>query len=151
MRAISQSGELVGTMAWMAPELFQRQAQYTFKSDVYGLGMTFWELASRHIPFQDALSPHLIPGWIIKGERERIPEDCPEKFASAIKACWQQEPSQRPTARELTEFLLSEVREMSDFLPSFRSNMNTPAVSSVYEGNLYSDPIDQKVSNYGRV
>ncbi len=42
----------VGTIQWMAPELFRRNAQFTQKSDIFSLGITFWELASRKFLFQ---------------------------------------------------------------------------------------------------
>jgi len=36
----STQGASVGTVQWMAPELFERKAKYTQKSDIYSLGMT---------------------------------------------------------------------------------------------------------------
>ena len=41
----------LGTPGWMAPELGFLGAVCTKKSDIYSLGITFWELASRQIAF----------------------------------------------------------------------------------------------------
>jgi sterile alpha motif and leucine zipper-containing kinase AZK len=140
-RSTTKAVQSVGTLAWMAPELFARKGVYTFKSDIYSLGMTLWELASRKVPFKDAASSDLIPGWVSKGEREEIPEDCPENLISAITACWAQEPEDRPTAKELTEFLYSEAREISAILPRFRSLKQTASPTATFEGNFYSLPL----------
>ena len=42
-----------GTIPFMAPELFsQKPVQYSIESDIYALGMLFWEIASRQWPFE---------------------------------------------------------------------------------------------------
>jgi serine/threonine protein kinase len=126
----------------MAPELFQRKARFTVKSDIYSLGMTLWELASRAIPFQDAGgNDSLIKSWVQEGQREEIPKDCPDKLVSAINACWAAEPDNRPTAQELTEFLYSEARDIAEILPRFRALKQTAPVIETYEDNLYSLPL----------
>src|SRR6185437_8723456 len=43
--------QAVGTIQWMAPELFSRNPNYTQKSDIYSFGMTLWELVARRIPY----------------------------------------------------------------------------------------------------
>jgi TPR repeat protein len=155
-RSTTKASQSVGTLSWMAPELFQRKAKFTFKSDIYSVGMTFWEIASRAIPFQDADNPELIPTWVKEGEREEIPADCPPKFASAIQTCWDALQENRPTSTELAEFLLSAdeaVTEMPEFLQAHRSanlggyqdNLNSgaviPASQGGYRQNLDSAPV----------
>ncbi len=95
----------VGTLMWMAPELFKRKAKYTQGADVYSYGMILWELASRKIPYADAASPAVIAQWIQAGETEEIPADCPETFGQVVKTCWAMEPESRPTAAKVVEQL----------------------------------------------
>ncbi len=109
--------EAVGTIAWMAPELFGRKAIYTQKSDIYSFGITLWELASRKIPFADAGNPALIPSWVSQGEREDIPKDCPQKLASLITACWDASPDKRPDANAVITYLKSDKTNFAQFLP----------------------------------
>ncbi len=138
-RSVStKSSQSVGTIPWMAPELFSRRAVFTKKSDIYSLGITFWELASRDIPFKDAASAELIPMWVAKGEREDIPKDCPEKLASLIKACWEGEPNKRPDAITVAEFLLSKEMNFASFLPSYKAQASQAALPSAYQDNLQS-------------
>ena len=43
-----------GTLQWMAPELFTLRPKHNKKSDIYSLGITFWEIVARQIPYQGA-------------------------------------------------------------------------------------------------
>jgi serine/threonine protein kinase len=85
-----------GTVAWMAPELFDGES-CTEKSDLYSYGMTAWELTSREVPFAHVASPQIIPHLVAgKGKRLEIPADCTQTFAGLIQTCWAQDPNQRP-------------------------------------------------------
>eukprot|EP01042_Synura_sphagnicola_P036375 gene36375-biopygen3689 len=102
------SVQAVGTLRWMAPELFSPRAVFTRKSDVYSLGFTLWELATRELPFEGTSSNELIGFWVRRGYREDIPEDCPAKLASAITSCWHADPTCRPEADAVATLLMSE-------------------------------------------
>ncbi len=113
-----------GTLAWMAPELFKRKAQYTKKSDVYSYGVTVWEMATHQIPFSDAVNPALIAAWVSEGKREEIPVECPTKLASLIEACWAPDPDTRPAAEEVVTFLRSETEQtFGTFLSAYRRHV----------------------------
>jgi serine/threonine protein kinase len=116
----------VGTLAWMAPELFKRRAVYTAKSDIYSLGVTLWELAARKNPFSDAHNPGLIQSWVEKGDREEFPEDCPLKLRSVIEACWDGDPAKRPDSDLVACFFTS--KEDEDFKEFAEREKNKPAV-----------------------
>ncbi|MES2217099.1 MAG: protein kinase [Pseudomonadota bacterium] len=137
MRTTSSNEKSVGTIAWMAPELFQRKATCTKKSDIYSLGFTFWEVASRKIPFAEAANPAVIPTWIERGEREEIPLDCPPKLASLIKRCWEQDAKKRPSAEEVVQSLTSEAQDASDLdsKPTYLGNLSS---QSSVDGKLAS-------------
>jgi serine/threonine protein kinase len=106
----------VGTVFWMSPELFRRNAKYTQKSDIYSMGVTFWEIVSRKVPFGDAQDPAIIPTWIMQGEREEIPEDCPKKLATLISFCWKDKPEDRPDAGRIVDYLESSEEDFSEYI-----------------------------------
>jgi tRNA A-37 threonylcarbamoyl transferase component Bud32 len=56
MTTSTMANQTAGSLPWMAPELFQRKAQYTEAADIYSTGMIFWEITSRKKP----LKMHLI-------------------------------------------------------------------------------------------
>jgi predicted Ser/Thr protein kinase len=118
------SSQSVGTLPWMAPELFKRRAKYTKNADMYSYGMVLWELASRKVPFSDAHNREILIQWLRDGEQEEIPQDCPTGFAKLIKWCWNQEPTRRPTIDQAANVLEVEPAEQSP-APSYRNNLDS--------------------------
>ena len=97
--------ETVGSIPWMAPELFKRGAKYVTGSDMYSYGMVLWELSSRQVPWSDARAPGLIIQWVSQGEREDMPTDAPEPIAAVIRSCWEANPMNRPSAGDVIQSL----------------------------------------------
>jgi serine/threonine protein kinase len=131
------SSQSVGTLPWMAPELFQLRARYTQKSDMYSYGMVLWELASRKVPFAEVGHAAIIMRHIEKGEREDIPEDCPPSFAKLIKWCWHQEPEKRPTIDVAAKALAERNQEQGE--------TNSTSTAPSYRGNLTSECPDYRL------
>jgi tetratricopeptide (TPR) repeat protein len=103
---LSQAGDIVGTLRYMAPERFHGWADP--RSDVYGLGITLYELLTLRPAFEDAVRPRLIervtredPPRLRKVDRS-IPRDLETIILKAID----KEPGRRyPTAADLAEDL----------------------------------------------
>ncbi|KAJ3427865.1 ankyrin repeat and protein kinase domain-containing protein [Anaeramoeba flamelloides] len=85
---------VVGTMAWMAPELLRDEKDYTNKVDIYAFGILLWEISTRSVPF-DELNFLKIP---IKVGYEKYRPEIDEKdlFYKLIIQCWDQDPNERP-------------------------------------------------------
>ncbi|KAF9155997.1 hypothetical protein DFQ26_009510, partial [Actinomortierella ambigua] len=99
-----------GTFRWMAPELLTLRPKYSFKSDMYALGMVMWEMAADcTVPFQEQGDNSIIADLIRKGEREDIPEETPADYKSWIERCWEQDPSKRPEAAEMLDENMDDV------------------------------------------
>lgn len=77
--------------AWKAPELFDENSNLSKSSDIYSMGMTFWEIYSSKTPFSN-VSNKIIPNFVKNGEREEIGLDCLFQYAKLIRACWENEP-----------------------------------------------------------
>jgi serine/threonine protein kinase len=105
--SIKNEESIAGTLAWTAPELFTLKPVHTKQSDVYSLGITIWEVASRKLPYAEA-PPGIIQGLVEDGEREEVPEDCPPKIASLIRFCWHQDVKKRPEAGRVVEYMKDE-------------------------------------------
>ncbi|CAF3893992.1 unnamed protein product [Rotaria sp. Silwood1] len=89
-----------GTLQWKAPELFKFSEKNTTASDVYALGIVFWELATRCIPYEHT-DDAVIRVCVMAQQRLDIPVDVPPAFASLIQKSWSHEPTQRPSCKEL--------------------------------------------------
>jgi len=97
-------GELRGTMAYAPPEIYNGQL-FSYKSDIYSLGVVFWEMMMRVItgeyqrPFSEF--PEITCDFqiIIKTSNEHlrptIPEKCPKIIAHLIRSCWNEVPEKR--------------------------------------------------------
>eukprot|EP00026_Physarum_polycephalum_P011836 Phypoly_transcript_12081.p1 GENE.Phypoly_transcript_12081~~Phypoly_transcript_12081.p1 ORF type:complete len:316 (+),score=36.92 Phypoly_transcript_12081:191-1138(+) len=94
--------ETFGSLRWSPPEVLDYKKSWTEKSDIYSLGMVFFEMVSGQVPFQEEeWNLDKIMSKISKGTRPKIPKQCPKDFVKVIKQCWHTNPKLRPTAKEL--------------------------------------------------
>src|SRR2546423_5829803 len=63
--------------------------------------MIVWEFTTGKKPFHDRPHNHILISDILKGERPQITDDTPEFYAELMKRCWDHDPKNRPTAREI--------------------------------------------------
>ena len=84
----------------MAPELW-RGDTYDESADVYSLGIVLWELPALAHPYEGVPQAHLPLLVAAQGRRPAIPKGAPPAFVAILKACWANEPSERPSASEV--------------------------------------------------
>jgi len=113
-----------GTYSHMAPESFNA-AKYSKASDVYSLGMTFWEIITNAeaFPFAGLEYEELKLKKEIGGEK--IPANCPPKIAHLLGQCWQKLPEARPTARDV----LTGLENLEADSTCYRSSENSCRIS----------------------
>lgn len=130
----NKSGTLSGTLCWMAPELFLR-GSHTEASDIWALGMVFFELASRKIPFHEAGTRDQIVEWIKSEKGEVVPDECNNQvpgFAELMRDCWK-EKSTRPTAKAVVD----SVHQLCASYAQPLTPPNSPVLDSGYK--LFSE------------
>ncbi|RGB39866.1 kinase-like domain-containing protein [Rhizophagus diaphanus] len=77
------------------------------KADIYSLGVLFWELTSRKMPFDfetknnDPFEIIKIKSNILKGMREKPSPGTNHKFVALYEKCWQHKPDVRPEIRQV--------------------------------------------------
>jgi len=125
------SNKIYGITSYIAPEVLRRNKKNTKESDVYSIGMLMWELFSGYPPFDDKAHDHHLILDICKGLRPPILPNMPEGYVEMMRKCWDDDPSKRPTIRELLcfahDFLLTKVykTEVEDITSnSFNSDNN---------------------------
>lgn len=75
---------------------------------MWALGMVFFELVSRAVPFADSGESSVIRDWILKTNGEVISEICETNypfFAQVMRGGWKKNPRERITACEVVETL----------------------------------------------
>uniref|UniRef100_U9TE12 Protein kinase domain-containing protein n=3 Tax=Rhizophagus irregularis TaxID=588596 RepID=U9TE12_RHIID len=105
---INKKEKAYGVIPYMDPKILKdHSCDLTEKSDIYSLGVLFWELTSRKSPF-DFETKNNSPFEIIKiksnileGMREKPSPSTNHKFIALYKKCWQHEPNTRPEIRQV--------------------------------------------------
>eukprot|EP01127_Copromyxa_protea_P019007 TRINITY_DN6092_c0_g1_i1.p1 TRINITY_DN6092_c0_g1~~TRINITY_DN6092_c0_g1_i1.p1 ORF type:complete len:781 (+),score=116.06 TRINITY_DN6092_c0_g1_i1:23-2344(+) len=95
----------LGTVQWTAPEILQGSTHYNEAIDIYSFAIVLWELATGSIPYlETGWNPIQIAMRVVAGDRPTAP--APNTlFASLITACWDQDPTLRPSFTEVLSFL----------------------------------------------
>jgi serine/threonine protein kinase len=101
-----------GTIQWSAPELFHGASPNPF-TDIYALGVIFWELAFCDAPFQ-SVNQSILMSLIKDGLTPEVPNPLPPcaaafppVFFAIMQRCWAKDPKQRPSASEVHRLLVS--------------------------------------------
>ena len=103
---IAKSG-LPLPMRWMAPESLEDDA-FTPASDVWSYGVVLWEMYNpTDIPYKDIKETTKLGMKLNKGKRLDIPEAYPPTVERIMKACWQENPSNRPSFVLIAQLLTS--------------------------------------------
>jgi len=104
--ATSKTASDVGPLKWMAPESINRKV-YSFSSDVWSYGVTMWELVARSEPYPDLDPVNAAMAVIHKGVRLPIPTSCDNVLGEIMQSCWNDDPEQRSTFKEICTKLAS--------------------------------------------
>jgi serine/threonine protein kinase len=96
--------EIFGVIPYLAPEILLREP-YTKSSDIYSFGMIMWEHTTGKKPFHDRPHDHHLMLDILNGEKPQITDDTPEFYSELMKKCWDHNPDNRPTAKEISDCL----------------------------------------------
>ncbi|CAF2476442.1 unnamed protein product [Rotaria sp. Silwood2] len=109
----SISFQIVGSLAWKAPELFLSHEKHTKQTDIYGLGITMWELATGLKPWNEYLDEIIIESLVKNEKRPIIPLNIPEEYKQVIEDAWNQDPSKRPTCFDLMERMRKQMKNIT--------------------------------------
>ena len=89
-----------GTMAYMAPERFLKDAEPMVQSDIWGFGATLYEILTGKVPFGEDGGQAQAEGKVsLPFKGVQISDD----IKRLICSCLSKNPSERPTARELMD------------------------------------------------
>ncbi len=105
---LTETGVLIGTPKYMAPELANGARAAKPSSDIFSFGVIAYELLTGESPFAEPLALRKLGGRSSSGPPPRIHALCPtidEAVASLFELCIAENPELRPTASVLAEAL----------------------------------------------
>src|SRR5205814_1357429 len=107
--------KLYGVLPYMAPEVL-RGKPYIPASDIYSFSMIMWEFTSGISPCDVKAYDHCPTSLsICKGERPEIIKNTPKYYIDLMKACWDSEPTKRPTLKFIENTISEWIRCLSKY------------------------------------
>ncbi|RHZ78413.1 hypothetical protein Glove_165g3 [Diversispora epigaea] len=106
----SNSNSMAGGMiAYTDPKYLRNQMKYeSYKrnkaSDIYSLGVLFWELSSGRPPFYKIQDLGIL-NLVISGEREKPINETPVDYINIYSSAWEDDPNERPTIENIFDSL----------------------------------------------
>lgn len=116
---------MVGSRAYMAPEMFKRMPTNPFLADIWALGVTFLVMAHGELPW-DVYTMEDLEGGITSGMLPTV--RCSNRaFAKLAKSMLQQAPEKRPPLEKVEEILKNEQKQRSPSPKPLSSRSRVPA------------------------
>ncbi|MFI6020591.1 serine/threonine-protein kinase [Streptomyces sp. NPDC051287] len=115
----TETGKLIGTPPFMAPEQFRRPREVGPAADIFALGSVLVHAATGRGPF-DSDSPYVVAYQVVHDEPDLT--GMPEELAPLVLRCLAKEPEDRPTPDEMMRELrsLSASYDTQAFIPAQR-------------------------------
>ncbi|RHZ65770.1 hypothetical protein Glove_311g26 [Diversispora epigaea] len=160
LKSDNKSNNIYGSIPYIPPEVL-RGNEFTKKGDIYSFGGIMYEVVTRKRPFYDRAHDTRLLFDICNGLRPKIPDIMldyiPQCYSDFMYKCWSDNPSERPTAKELYDTMyyfkgrhisskIDQLRSSRKFHPqscyisrhpnSLKSNESTGSSISTYD--IYS-------------
>ncbi|MGW1285995.1 protein kinase domain-containing protein [Streptomyces sp. NPDC002586] len=126
----TETGKLIGTPPFMAPEQFRRPREVGPAADIFALGSVMVHAATGRGPF-DSDSPYVVAYQVVHDEPDLT--GVPEDLVALVERCLAKEPDDRPTPDEL-------MRELRSVAASYDTQAFIPAQRSSEEPGPGSGP-----------
>ncbi|RHZ44154.1 hypothetical protein Glove_756g33 [Diversispora epigaea] len=105
LNANSKNSKISGSIPYIPPEVL-RGNEFTREGDIYSFGGIMYELVTAQQPFSDQAHDTYLMIDICNGVRPKVPDFMlnwiPECYLNLMYRCWSNDPSERPTAIELS-------------------------------------------------
>ncbi|MFD3487490.1 PQQ-binding-like beta-propeller repeat protein [Streptomyces sp. NPDC058665] len=119
----TETGKLIGSPPYMAPEQFQRPREVGPAADVFALGSLLVHAATGRGPF-DSDSPYIVAYQVVHDEADLV--GLPADLAPLVGRCLAKDPQKRPTPDEIMSELGPPSYEADAFIPAQRRSAERP-------------------------
>jgi len=94
-KSLAELGGVAGTLIYMAPELL-RGKPASAGSDIWSLGVLFYEILSGRLPFQGQTAFELSMAIMVE-DPPPLDTALPERLRTLVRKCLEKDPAERPT------------------------------------------------------
>lgn len=126
----TETGKLIGSPPYMAPEQFQRPREVGPAADVFALGSLLVHAATGRGPF-DSDSPYIVAYQVVHDEADLV--GLPADLAPLVGRCLAKDPEKRPTPDEIMSELRPPSYEADAFIPAQRRSVERPSTAPAGE------------------
>ena len=84
----------------MSPEIIESKPANQ-KCDIWSYGVVLWELITGEVPFKGIEEFQIAFLIVERDHRLPIPNGCPPVLSSLMQICWQRDPKDRPTFKDI--------------------------------------------------
>ncbi|KAF5362890.1 hypothetical protein D9758_007151 [Tetrapyrgos nigripes] len=107
----TDSARMAGSIPWLAPEVMDMKPisskrRRAITRDIYAFGCTVIEILTGQPPFS-GYTDYGIVVQVLRGMRPPRPINCSDSLWKLVKACWDENVSNRPRAREIVSTIAS--------------------------------------------
>ncbi len=122
---LTAAGDVVGTLAYMAPEQAEGRAAGP-EADVYSLALTLYECWSGENPNRRATPAATARAIGARARRlRRLRPDLPRELTETVDACLSPRPNHRPSLEELGTAIEDSLEALADHRPAGRGHLVT--------------------------
>ncbi|GBC52664.1 kinase-like domain-containing protein [Rhizophagus irregularis DAOM 181602=DAOM 197198] len=146
--ASSDISKVFGVLPYVDPKSFEDKENYKLnkKSDVYSIGVLFWQISSGYRPFREVDYGLNLMLSILTGKREKIIDGTPIKYSKLYTACWNYEPNKRPNMQEVV-LILKEIISLEIVIYNLNEDKKIFFSSENYETNSESSKVSLDINN----
>ncbi|GMR41936.1 hypothetical protein PMAYCL1PPCAC_12131, partial [Pristionchus mayeri] len=133
------TGKRMMPVRWMAPESL-KDGKFSLKSDVWAYGIVLYEMMTlAQQPYQGLANDEVFNYIGVTRRVLERPVDCPDFWYELMEYCWQYQPRERPTFRQIVECLCFRASE------DFRQKSWVLNEAPLVEGDL---EVDERVEEF---
>ncbi|UZO02670.1 uncharacterized protein OCT59_021149 [Rhizophagus irregularis] len=155
--------KLFGVVPYVDPKSFSRrrnnnnQSTQMFslneKSDIYSIGVLFWEISSGQPPFyvEDEEYDVGLAVEISQGLRETVVPDTPEEYIKIYTECWDGEPDNRPTIYQVVDWLNAIITKSDVIVDNHQMSNEQENDFFISTNNLELRDLSQLIQNFDKM
>ena len=134
----------IGPVQFMSPEMAQKE-KYDFKSDIYMLGLTFYNLMSGELPQKNIIQNNNV--YVALNQNAKLPEYYSRNLRDFVRKLLNVDPKDRPNTKEAFLLALSfytvKYMKFTSILSTLRCFLAIPTLGSYFQ----SEKINELIRN----